>query len=708
MNFSKTSKLTFIFLLTAYLFSIFMRYILIFKMQSDPTLFWNGELLITSPDGYAYAEGARDILANTVSNIHSRVTAPLAILTAFLVKYTPFSFETIIFYMPIFLSSLIVIPVFYITKRFGSNFLAFAAAIFASIVGSYYNRTTAGYYDTDMLIIVLPMFSYWFLIEALTKKSKLFALSAVISTLLYAQWLASDIALNLSIAVMVLLYTLLFDRRSLFNYLLFILITIAALPLAILIKLSLLVVLYALLYFHAKLNPKVSFSIFGILSLAAIALLVIYQDHYLHLVIQKFSYYFNKGEDIHNGLHFADSASAVLEAKTLSYVEFTKRISGHLFIFPIALIGYLIMVFRHKIMILFLPMLGFGFMSYGIPGFIPSAGLRFTIYATPVLAISLMYVIIWLDMHSKNMFHRNLYLKYILFILVMIPNILHITSYDGTSLLKKQDVVILDKLKSTINKGDYVISWWDYGYNLRYYAQAHTVCDGGLQLGQNLYPVSKLFIDSSQKTAANLAKLTTHEVAKNKGINYLYMMMRTYHIKNPKHFFEKVENSDLQIKENPFVTYIYIPQEMIDLYPVIDKFSRTSLKTGQIKASKKYFYKSKHPVDLNKGNIISIDQNILYMKNKQELYFKEKNLHMPLKKIIQLSYDANGQLKKHTNNTHNYKGYTLIILPNKKVIIADDIAFNSMLIQLGVLENYDRELFDPVIMTADAKVYRVK
>ena len=708
MNYNKASKLTFVLLLTAYLFSIFIRYILIFKMQNNPTLFWNGELLITSPDGYAYAEGARDILSNTITNIHSRVTTSLAILTAFLVKYTPFSFETIIFYMPIFLSSLIVVPVFYITKRFRSNLLAFSAAIFASTVESYYNRTIAGYYDTDVLIIVLPMFSYWFLIEALTKKNNLFALLSILSTLLYAQWLASDIALNLSIAVMILSYTLLFDRKSFFNYILFILITLAAIPLAIFIKLSLLIVVYTLLYFHDKLNPKISFSIFGILSMTAVILLIIYQDHYLHLIIQKFSYYFNKKEDIHNGLHFADSASSVLEVKNINYIEFTKRISGHLFIFPIAVIGYFIMTFRYKIMILFLPMLGFGFMSYGIPGFIPSAGARFTIYATPILAISLMYMIVWLDMQSKNMLHRNIYLKYILFILVIIPNILHITSYNVTSFLKKQDIIILDKLQSTIKKDDYVISWWDYGYNLRYYSKAKTVCDGGLQLGENLYPISKLFMNSSQQIAANLAKLTTHEVAKHKGINYLYMMMKTYHINDPKQFFEKIARNDFKVKENQFSTYIYIPKEMIYLYSVIDKFARTSLKTGQLKTSKKYFYISKHPIDLNKGEIIPIDKNILYIQNKKELYFKENNANVPLKKIIKLSYNSNGQLKKHINNTLNYQGYTLIILPNKKVIIVDDIAFNSMLIQLGVLANYDRELFEPVIISPDAKVYRVK
>jgi undecaprenyl-diphosphooligosaccharide--protein glycosyltransferase len=219
---------------------------------------FNGEFLLLSPDGYAYAEGARDIISGTHSNVLSSITAPLSILTAFFVKILPFDLETVIFYMSTFLSSLIVIPVFFITKRFGSDYLAFASAIFSSIVIAYYRRTMSGYYDTDMLIIVLPMFMYWFLIEALVKKDKLFAFLAIVSATIFAWWLPSDIALNLSIAVTVLIYTLIFDRKSIFNYLIFILLVIAALPLSINFKILSLLAIFSILFYTHKLNLKLT------------------------------------------------------------------------------------------------------------------------------------------------------------------------------------------------------------------------------------------------------------------------------------------------------------------------------------------------------------------------------------------------------------------------------------------------------------------
>ena len=71
-------------------------------MQTDTSIVWNGEFIINSPDGYAYAEGARDILSRTLSNVNSRVNALLSV---------------VIFYLPIFLSYLLVFPVFFIALK---------------------------------------------------------------------------------------------------------------------------------------------------------------------------------------------------------------------------------------------------------------------------------------------------------------------------------------------------------------------------------------------------------------------------------------------------------------------------------------------------------------------------------------------------------------------------------------------------------------
>jgi len=42
------------------------------------------------------------------------------------------------------------------------------------------------------------------------------------------------------------------------------------------------------------------------------------------------------------------------------------------------------------------------------------------------------------------------------------------------------------------------------------------------------------------------------------------------------------------------------------------------------------------------------------------------------------------------------------------MLIVDEKTYNSMFIQLMVLENYNKKLFEPVILTPSAKVYKLK
>lgn len=67
--------------------------------------------------------------------------------------------------MSVFLSSLLVVPIILIAREYKITKAGIMAAFLAVIAMSYYNRTMAGYYDTDMLNIVLPTFTLWGLIR---------------------------------------------------------------------------------------------------------------------------------------------------------------------------------------------------------------------------------------------------------------------------------------------------------------------------------------------------------------------------------------------------------------------------------------------------------------------------------------------------------------------------------------------------------------
>jgi len=150
----------FLFLMfVAFVFSIAVRMIWVEQFSSVDAFKWNSQLMINTNDGYFYAEGTRDILKGFhQENDHSPIDSPLSKLTAMLASIFPISFETLILYMPTFFGSLLVVPIMLIGRVFNQDKVGFVAALLGGIVWSYYNRTMTGYYDTDILVVVLPTF----------------------------------------------------------------------------------------------------------------------------------------------------------------------------------------------------------------------------------------------------------------------------------------------------------------------------------------------------------------------------------------------------------------------------------------------------------------------------------------------------------------------------------------------------------------------
>jgi undecaprenyl-diphosphooligosaccharide---protein glycotransferase len=212
-------KLTIGYIVIAFIFSLAMRMIWVYQFSGNEAFMFNGQFMINTNDGYYWAEGARDILSGvSQENDRSPITTAASRLTAFFVYILPFSFEIIIFYMPVILSSLIVIPVILIAKSLKNLELGFIAALLASIAWSYYNRTMVGYYDTDMLNIVLPMFLLWSIIWAIqTNEDKYLFITALV-ILAYKWWYPASYALEFSFFGLILFYTLVWDRKNLYNY----------------------------------------------------------------------------------------------------------------------------------------------------------------------------------------------------------------------------------------------------------------------------------------------------------------------------------------------------------------------------------------------------------------------------------------------------------------------------------------------------------
>jgi undecaprenyl-diphosphooligosaccharide--protein glycosyltransferase len=105
-------------------------------------------------------------------------------LPYWLIKVFPsLSIEQLLLWLPVYVSGLVCIPIVLIGRLYGCTVFGFGAACLAVITHSYYNRTLAGYYDTDIFAITSPAFSVFFLLAASRKRSIGFLVVGAISLL---------------------------------------------------------------------------------------------------------------------------------------------------------------------------------------------------------------------------------------------------------------------------------------------------------------------------------------------------------------------------------------------------------------------------------------------------------------------------------------------------------------------------------------------
>ncbi|MDO9206928.1 MAG: STT3 domain-containing protein, partial [Sulfuricurvum sp.] len=344
-NESLTTKTVFLLIIIAYLFSLSMRYLWVMDVQGIEAFHWNNALMINTNDGYFFAEGARDILNGSHQAYDlSPVDNPASLLTAWLSKIIPVSFETLILYMPAFIGSLIVIPLVLIGRALNQTTMGFIAALIASIAHSYYNRTMTGYYDTDMLAIVLPLFSLYFIVLALLHQRNRFLIPVTITFALYQWWYPQGYALNTAILVTVLLYALIFERKNHYIYKISLFIIIGILTLPIWMKLSIALAVFAFFHFQPKLDQKWFWFLFagmGTVYFATGGIDPIWG--FLKSYVIRESVSTDTAE-----LHFYNVAQTVREAGNIPFTVFAERISGHTITFLLACIGYALAVFAYR------------------------------------------------------------------------------------------------------------------------------------------------------------------------------------------------------------------------------------------------------------------------------------------------------------------------------------------------------------------------
>ena len=687
-----------ILMIIAYLFSVSLRFIWVNEVSEQPQFYWNTQLMLNNNDGYYFAEGARDILqGNHQKNDLSPVDNAMSQLTAVLAKIIPVSFETLILYMPSFIGSLIVIPLILIGRSLNQTTMGFIAALIGSIAHSYYNRTMTGYFDTDMLNIVFPVMEMYTLILALTHQRNRYLIPITVSIALYQWWYPQAYALDTALFLMILGFTVIFDRKNIYFYKIALFILIGILSIPLISKIALALVIYTFFHFRKELSVKLFWPVF------AAVLGIYFFTGGIDPITNLLKMYVFKGSTentVTTTLQYYNVISTVREAGNIPFTLFAERISGHTITFVLACIGYGMALFAFRPLLVTLPLVGLGFMAM-------FSGLRFTIYAVPMMAIGFAYLLVFVTQFIDKVWLRRTALI-TLTLAAIYPNYEHIRQYMTPTVFTAKEVATLDALQKLSSREDYVVTWWDYGFPVRYYADVKTWIDGGKHSGDVNYPASFALMAQDQQSAARIMRLYTEYTERafsetNRTTNDFEYMLSKEGFKDPNDFINALSLPEYKTPAKTRDVYLMLPLRMMEIFPTVALFSNLDL-TGVEKRSMPFYFLSRGAQDT--GKTIELGQGVSIDKATNTL--KAGGQSLPIKAFYQSGYDQNQKLQVG-RQVFGSEGLNVIYMASYgQFLVADDYYLNSQFIQMFVFEQYDPKYFQPAILSPMNKIYKLK
>lgn len=686
-------------ILAAYIFSFAIRMIWVYQFQGNDQFLWNGQLMINTNDGYTWAAGAQNILYGLHEDnpgIRNMWANGIIFFTVLFVKITPFSLETIILYMPTVISSLVVIPIILIARLYNQALWGFFAALLGSIAWSYYNRTMTGYYDTDMFSAMAPMFILYFLMKSTMDFTPRSALYAAIAIALYPFLYDAGKSIVYAMGIIYALYMMFYHRQDRTTYISMVLVFVALVPFPIaapfnyIIKIVVLIVLYFVLKRSSIEQKKL------IIVSAILFLLFMYLGNVFGLILNKVMSYMSTGT-ASEGLHFYGVHQTIREAGKIPFETFANRISGSQIGVIVSFIGYIVLVMRHRAFILALPLIGIGvFALWG--------GLRFTVYAVPVAAISAVYLFFVLgDLFKEK---RLKYAFVVVATAAMIyPNITHIIGYKVPTVLNNAEVQDLVKLDTIANDKDYTLTWWDYGYPVWFYSNTNTIIDGGKHQNDN-FIISKIMQTSSSDFAANLSRLAVETY-----VDSNYSTIADTMFKNgkedqldPNLLLSELESNSYKLPNKTRDIFLYLPYRMLRIFPTVVVFGNLDLTTGE--AERKISFYPTHAVS-NKEGVIAFGNGITFDTKKGEITLGQQKKQV--KNFIVTQNTKQGKVQLQSQLYHADGEYAIVYMKSYGTfVVMDSETFNSTYVQMFMLEKYDKNLFELVVSSPYSKIYKLK
>ena len=698
-----STKLLLSLIIVAYIFGVGVRLVWAFQNHGVEAFKFNNEFIINSPDGFYFAEGARDILAGGHElNDHSPVDRAISILTAILYKIIPFiSFETLIFYMPAFIAPLIVVPMILIGKELKNVLFGFYASIIALFSFGFYARTFVGYYDDDLLTLVLPILLVYTLMLHSRRDDFKSLLFVAVTAVFYDWWYTNAAIIISATAVCLAIYSFFFDKKNLANYKALSLLLIIASQISVAVELGLSLLL--ILLFVGKKESSRHY-IYGLL-LASFVLFAYYGG--MDPLIAKWNYYIFKPiaqEDASIGLKYFSSLKTVTESQYASFESIVKYTTGNVYFFWAGLIGVIVLMLRYRLFILLLPIFGLGILSI-------DGGLRFTGYGATAFAFGISYLLV-IFTQLLPLLPASIVAQIAVLFASVYPNINLIATTKVIPAMVKDEVALLANFGKRAGREDYVYSWWDYGYPVRYYANVKTHSDVGSQEGHLTFIESSVLTSTSQMYAANTLRDSTelHEFRMQNKISSTggtFGDIMKYNRYKPSYDPMQMQfylgAFDYPVYPKTRDVYLMLPYRMLSIFSTIAMFSQRDLKTGKKVKQNLFYYSDQFTED---SNTIKMPE-VIFDKMSGLVYIQNKPLKIASFIVVSESMNDRPQI----TNVPLYKDSSVALVYMKDYrtfLLCDAEMLSSNFIQMFVFNNYNRDIFERVEANPYLKIFKLK
>lgn len=694
----------------AYLFSVGVRLYWPMYFADNASMFYAGQMMINTNDGYFFATGARDILNGINAEDAQRASAfgvsqGLVLLTVYATKLLPFSFESVILYMPAVISSLIVIPIVLTGRLMGHTLLGFFAALLGSIAWSYYNRTMVGYYDTDMFSVFLQFTIFYSLLNIAYKKELSGILLAAFLMFIYPYFYPQGMTLIYAMFIMLAVYLFAEYKRIVvtnetndFNedaFSFYGSVILLSIPLMLSMSIEGRILLFVVSFVLLS-NRKLKEAQLFYLALAFFVAFLFFGNVF-DLILTKVMSYLDRGVET-EGLHFYQVVQTVREAGAIPFSTMADRISGSQIGVIVSLIGYMVLVLRHKPFVIALPLIGVGVLSLW-------AGLRFTVYAVPVAAISAIYLfhVITKSISDK----KSIYIAAMTLLTasMLYPNIIHIIEYKVPTVLNQTEVNDLEQLRKMSSDKDYTLAWWDYGYPIWFYSNTNTVIDGGKHDNDN-FIISRIMQSDSPDLVANLSRLAVEIYIDSNYSNIANTLFKNKQEDqlDPNILLSELDDPTYILPKKTRDIYIYLPYRMLSIFPTVTIFGNLDLTTG--KAVRNSVFYPANAVS-NQNGIIALSNGIGFDAKNGELIFGQQRANV--KNFIVTQNTQEGKTELQSQLYHADGDYVVVYMKSYGTfVVMDSTTFNSAYVQMFMLEKYDKNLFELVVSSPYSKIYKLK